>query len=84
MLAETVLTLAVVPMLGYLYFEDEQNKIPTLQADTIKASLSIGMILGQLGCELSLFFPSETPAIFWVLHYCVLSHQRSKLLTLYR
>ncbi|KAJ9610245.1 hypothetical protein H2200_005022 [Cladophialophora chaetospira] len=39
----------VVPMLGYLYFEDEKNKIPTLPADTIKASLSLGMILGQIG-----------------------------------
>ncbi|EXJ57315.1 hypothetical protein A1O7_07662 [Cladophialophora yegresii CBS 114405] len=39
----------VVPMLGHLYFEAEQNKIPTLPADTIKASLSIGMIIGQLG-----------------------------------
>ncbi|OCT46997.1 putative inorganic phosphate transporter [Cladophialophora carrionii] len=39
----------VVPMLGYLYFADEENKIPTLPADTIKAALSIGMIVGQLG-----------------------------------
>jgi hypothetical protein len=46
------LTVAVVPMLGYLYFQDEKNKIPTLQADTIKAGLSMGMILGQIGCEL--------------------------------
>ena len=38
-------------MLGYLYFEDEKNKIPTLAADTIKASLSLGMIFGQIGCE---------------------------------
>ncbi|KIW65921.1 hypothetical protein PV04_08135 [Phialophora macrospora] len=39
----------VVPMLGYLYFEDEKNKIPTLQGDTMKAALSIGMVVGQLG-----------------------------------
>ena len=43
------LTVAVVPMLGYLYFEDEKNKIPTVPADTIKASLSLGMMLGQIG-----------------------------------
>jgi hypothetical protein len=71
MLAKTVLTLVVVPMLGYLYFEDEQNKIPTLQADTIKASLSIGMILGQLGCELSSFFPSANAR--HILEFCIIS-----------
>ena len=43
-------------MLGYLYFEDEKNKIPTLQADTIKAGLSLGMIVGQIGCELLQLF----------------------------
>ena len=46
-----LLTVAVVPMLGYLYREDEKNKIPTLSADIIKASLSLGMVLGQIGCE---------------------------------
>lgn len=35
-------------MLGYLYFNDEKNKIPTFSGDLIKASLSIGMIMGQL------------------------------------
>ncbi|EXJ77962.1 hypothetical protein A1O3_09121 [Capronia epimyces CBS 606.96] len=36
-------------MLGYLYFEDEKNHIPTVSADLIKGSLAIGMIVGQLG-----------------------------------
>jgi MFS transporter, PHS family, inorganic phosphate transporter len=36
-------------MLGYLYFEDNKNKVPTIPADTIKASLSMGMIVGQIG-----------------------------------
>ena len=35
-------------MLGYLYFQDEKNKVPTVSGDLIKASLSIGMILGQI------------------------------------
>lgn len=38
----------IVPMIGYLYFEDNKSKVPTVQADTIKASLSIGMICGQI------------------------------------
>ncbi|OAL26213.1 hypothetical protein AYO22_04391 [Fonsecaea multimorphosa] len=38
-----------VPMLGYLYFQDEKNKVPTVPADAIKASLSMGMIVGQIG-----------------------------------
>jgi MFS transporter, PHS family, inorganic phosphate transporter len=41
----------VVPMLGYLYFDDNKHKVPTLSGDTIKASLSIGMICGQLVSE---------------------------------
>ncbi|KAK7892529.1 hypothetical protein LTR67_007626 [Exophiala xenobiotica] len=39
----------VVPMLGYLYFEDDKNKIPTFSGDLIKAGLAIGMVCGQLG-----------------------------------
>lgn len=35
-------------MLGYLYFADEKGKVPTVQADIIKGSLSIGMIVGQV------------------------------------
>jgi MFS transporter, PHS family, inorganic phosphate transporter len=42
------LTLSVIPMLGYLYFENNKNKVPTIPADTIKASLSMGMIVGQI------------------------------------
>ncbi|OAP59226.1 hypothetical protein AYL99_06524 [Fonsecaea erecta] len=38
-----------VPMLGYLYFQDNKNAVPTVPADTIKASLSMGMIVGQIG-----------------------------------
>ena len=38
-------------MLGYLYFDDEKNKTLTLQADTIKVALSLGMILGEIGYE---------------------------------
>lgn len=36
-------------MLGYLYFHDEKNKIPTFSGDLIKASLSLGMMAGQIG-----------------------------------
>jgi hypothetical protein len=45
------ITTIVVPMLGYLYFNDNKHKVPTLSGDTIKASLSIGMICGQLVSE---------------------------------
>ena len=38
----------VVPMIGYLYYEDKKKTVPTLPADIIKAGLSIGMIVGQL------------------------------------
>ncbi|KIV79366.1 hypothetical protein PV11_06929 [Exophiala sideris] len=39
----------VVPMLGYLYYSDEKNTIPTFQGDLIKAGLAIGMVCGQIG-----------------------------------
>lgn len=39
---------AVVPMLGYLYFDDNKGKVPTVSGDIIKASLSMGMICGQI------------------------------------
>ena len=35
-------------MLGYLYFQDEKNAIPTVPSDVIKASFSMGMVLGQI------------------------------------
>ena len=38
----------VVPMLGYIYFQDERSKVPTVSSDVIKGSLSLGMIVGQL------------------------------------
>jgi len=41
------LTNAVIPMIGYIYYQDEGNTIPTVPADIIKGALSIGMVLGQ-------------------------------------
>ncbi|KAJ5811864.1 hypothetical protein N7474_008165 [Penicillium riverlandense] len=38
----------VVPILGYLYFEDTQGQVPAVQSDVIKGSLSLGMVVGQL------------------------------------
>jgi PHS family inorganic phosphate transporter-like MFS transporter len=38
----------VVPMLGYIYFQDEKSNVPTVPSDAIKGSLSLGMIVGQL------------------------------------
>lgn len=38
----------VVPMLGYIYFQDEKSKVPTVSSDIIKGSLSLGMIIGQI------------------------------------
>ncbi|KAK9452813.1 major facilitator superfamily domain-containing protein [Dipodascopsis uninucleata] len=38
----------VVPMLGYIYFEDTNGSISTLSANVIKATFSIGMVVGQL------------------------------------
>ena len=39
----------IVPMLGYLYFEESsKGKVPTVSGDIIKGCLSIGMICGQL------------------------------------
>ena len=35
-------------MLGYIYFQDEKNKVPTVSLDVIKGSLPLGMIVGQL------------------------------------
>ncbi|KEF51352.1 uncharacterized protein A1O9_12702 [Exophiala aquamarina CBS 119918] len=39
----------VVPIIGYLYFDDEKNKIPTISGDLIKSGLAIGMVCGQVG-----------------------------------
>ncbi|KAH8697400.1 major facilitator superfamily domain-containing protein [Talaromyces proteolyticus] len=38
----------VVPILGYLYFENDKNTVPTVDSDVIKGCLSLGMIVGQL------------------------------------
>jgi PHS family inorganic phosphate transporter-like MFS transporter len=38
----------VVPILGYLYFQDEKSRVPTVSADVMKGSLLLGMIVGQL------------------------------------
>jgi PHS family inorganic phosphate transporter-like MFS transporter len=38
----------VVPILGYLYFEDSQGQVPAVQSDVMKGSLSVGMVVGQL------------------------------------
>jgi len=36
----------VVPILGYLYFQD--GRVPTVDSDIIKGGLSLGMVVGQL------------------------------------
>ncbi|KUJ10168.1 MFS inorganic phosphate transporter [Mollisia scopiformis] len=38
----------VVPVLGYIYYKDQKNAVPTVPASVIKGGLSIGMIVGQL------------------------------------
>lgn len=35
-------------MIGYTYFADTKNTLPTNQSDSIKGALSIGMIFGQV------------------------------------
>ena len=39
---------AVVPMLGYLYWQDQGGEIPTVQSDIMKGTLNVGMAVGQL------------------------------------
>lgn len=36
----------MVPILGYLYFQD--GKVPTVDSDIMKGGLSLGMVVGQL------------------------------------
>ncbi len=43
-----MLTCLVMPMLGYTYFQGEDNQVPIAQSDAIKASIIIGMIFGQI------------------------------------
>ncbi|KAL3476034.1 major facilitator superfamily domain-containing protein [Aspergillus californicus] len=38
----------VVPMLGYLYWQDEGSQVPTVQSDIMKGTLNVGMAVGQL------------------------------------
>lgn len=38
----------VVPMIGYVYYQDNDGKVPTVSSDVIKGGLAIGMIMGQL------------------------------------
>ena len=35
-------------MIGYIYFKDEKNAVPTVKASIMKGALSLGMIVGQL------------------------------------
>lgn len=39
----------VVPIIGYIYYRDEDSDVPTVPSDVIKGGLSLGMIIGQLG-----------------------------------
>ena len=39
---------AVVPMLGFIYFKDDKNAVPTVKSSIMKGALSLGMIVGQL------------------------------------
>jgi PHS family inorganic phosphate transporter-like MFS transporter len=36
-------------MVGYIHFKDSKNAIPVHKSDVIKGSLSLGMIVGQIG-----------------------------------
>ncbi|KAI2634566.1 major facilitator superfamily domain-containing protein [Xylaria nigripes] len=38
----------VVPMIGFIYFKDDNGNIPTIMGSEIKGTFSIGMIVGQL------------------------------------
>jgi len=38
----------VVPIIGFLYYDEEGGIVPTVRSDIIKGGLSIGMIVGQL------------------------------------
>lgn len=42
----------MVPVLGYLYFENDKGKVPSADSDIMKGSLSLGMIVGQIGLGL--------------------------------
>ncbi|OJJ52744.1 hypothetical protein ASPSYDRAFT_188503 [Aspergillus sydowii CBS 593.65] len=38
----------VVPMLGYLYWQDQGSEVPSVQSDIMKGTLNVGMAVGQL------------------------------------
>ncbi|OQE23954.1 hypothetical protein PENFLA_c010G10861 [Penicillium flavigenum] len=38
----------VVPILGYLYWQDQGGEVPTAQSDIMKGTLNVGMAVGQL------------------------------------
>ncbi|OJI98058.1 hypothetical protein ASPVEDRAFT_103688, partial [Aspergillus versicolor CBS 583.65] len=38
----------VVPMLGYLYFQESDSEVPSVNSDIMKGGLSLGMIVGQV------------------------------------
>ncbi|KAF7167784.1 hypothetical protein CNMCM6106_003227 [Aspergillus hiratsukae] len=38
----------VVPILGYLYFQENKGSVPAVDSDVMKGGLSVGMVVGQL------------------------------------
>lgn len=38
----------MVPMLGYLYWQDQGSEVPTVSSDIMKGTLSVGMAVGQV------------------------------------
>ncbi|BCS21077.1 inorganic phosphate transporter Pho84 [Aspergillus puulaauensis] len=38
----------VVPVLGYLYFQEDDSEVPSVNSDIMKGGLSLGMIVGQV------------------------------------
>ena len=38
----------MVPILGYIYYQDQKNVVPTVPSSVMKEALSLGMIVGQL------------------------------------
>lgn len=38
----------MVPILGYLYWQDQGSEVPTVQSDIMKGTLNVGMAVGQI------------------------------------
>ncbi|KAL5336933.1 major facilitator superfamily domain-containing protein [Aspergillus crustosus] len=38
----------VVPILGYLYFQESEGSVPAVDSDIMKGGLSLGMVVGQI------------------------------------